>query len=1237
MRASSLFEPATASLTSSFYRSAVFALSLLPSTISAVRFTPVSQPDLDLGPLGQVALTGNFDAIDLFQYEEQRRKPSLPNGPKSHSLLATLPNGALASVASSDADILSLCPLTAKDGTVTSIVVGGNFTSLGGVESQGIALFDPSSTKVTPISGLRGQVLALLCDEESGNVYVGGDFKESESNNAIIWSPKSGFSPLPFAGFNGPVTSIIKTPQGRIVFGGSFDGLGNTTTPSLKDQQVVNLETASITSGSSTTMALFSNPRNAICKQSQREGSGNPWLLADNAPGFWRAEMRFGFRPTKLRIRNTRSEGRGTKTFRFTAVPDNGILNMTYTDPATGNIMACDARCPLSNDPSEEFRDFKFVNVVGMNGFQLDISDWYGPGGGFDSVELFQDDIYAHAVDDFNEPTCAGIASRSKASATGSWTVTPSFQSSSDYLTAKVASTDQTSTSVTFEPDIKQSGNYSVTVFTPGCVPDNTCNARGIVNVTGTFSSSGDKQAQSLIAQTNNFDKYDQIYLGFIDASSSNFRPSVKLTPRAGQENINVVASRVRFQLISSTGGLNGLFEFDPSSKKVNSDFSKSAVNKAGTDLEPDASIKSLAFGNDIIFVGGTFSGSSYSNIMSVSNGEPSSLPDGGLNSHVNSLLLLDNALFVGGNFSGTSSDGRSKDDNKSRLRNVAQYSLSDKTWSPLGAGVDGRVESLVQFSVNLTHDKPEVAVAISGNFTHILPFDNSRSEPAPGFAVWVPSRKNWLQNLDVSRRAFTGGLTSSVTVRNVTTLFAGNLASGGIESRGAVALTMDHDLALQPLPVNIQPTGENSSLQKRTTTSQNVNGVITGLFYNGSGRNLTILGGHFSAIGANDTVIENLLFLDGSNDAVTGAGPGIDTGSSFLAMGLRGDTLFAGGTVKGRISTSDINGLIAYDLKSSKYASRQPPALEGDNVIVNSIAPRPESDDVYVGGQFQAAGGLPCPSICNFQPTSNHWTRLGDDIRGTVSVLEWATKDKLIAAGNFKVGSNATTLAIYDAESRAWSSVSGASSAVIPGPITAFGFSREDGSRFWVAGNSSDGSPFLVFYDGSKFHSSGIIFGKQTTIHGIQVIGLRREHGDTEVFDKDQVLLISGRLQIPDFGSASAALYNGTSLIPFILTTMTDGQPGTVVQLFSENKNTFKGVRRPHSKGIVILVSFCIALGCVFLIVLIGIILNRIQRHRQGYVTAPRGTDRRPDLQRVPPEHLLDSLRQRASGVPAI
>lgn len=390
MRAFSLLGPAAAC--SCFLVHIFVVVITLELPISqATLFTPVTQPDLDLSQLGRIVLTGNFEAISLFLYEQQSEN-LVTNG--SHSLITPLPNGFLAGLSSSDGHISAMCALSAKNGSLVGVFVGGNFTSLGGVESQGIALFDPASNTVRQIRGIAGKVQALYCDQESGIVYVGGEFNRSNSSNAIAWSDGSGIMNLPFGGFNGPVTSIVKTGDGHVVFGGSFDGLGNTTTPSLKDQQVINLETARISSGSSTTLDGFQDPRNVICKTSGEDGAGNTWLLADNSPGFWRAEMSFGFRPTKLRVWNTHKDGRGTKTFRFTAVPDNGILNMTYNDPASGEIMACDAQCPLSNSPTERFRDFHLVNDVGMNGFQLDISDWYGAGGGFTGVELFQDGMY---------------------------------------------------------------------------------------------------------------------------------------------------------------------------------------------------------------------------------------------------------------------------------------------------------------------------------------------------------------------------------------------------------------------------------------------------------------------------------------------------------------------------------------------------------------------------------------------------------------------------------------------------------------------------------------------------------------------------------------------------------------------------------------------------------------------------------------------------------------------------
>ena len=375
-------------------------VTLLVSLTGGVSFNPVAPPDLDLSSLGQVVLTGDFDAISLYTYTEQNQNGFSTNG--TQSLIGQLPDGNFLTSATSDASIKALCPFVMEDGTLAGVIVGGNFTSIGGIEAQGIALYDPNSSKIIPLPGLSGRVSALLCDKITNTVYVGGEFSGAKSTNAIAWVGMTGWANLPFAGFNGPVNSIAKAANGNVIFGGSFTGLGNTTTPMKKHQQVINLATANITSGFSSTLAGFDNPKNIICKSQGQDGAGNTWLIEDGSPGFWRAEMEFGYEPSMLRLRNTHQEGRGTQTFRFTALPDGGIMNLTYTDPSTNQERVCDARCPLSNNSTLEYQDFRFVNTVGMNGFQVDVSDWYGKGGGLSGIELFQNgdpSSAEHAID----------------------------------------------------------------------------------------------------------------------------------------------------------------------------------------------------------------------------------------------------------------------------------------------------------------------------------------------------------------------------------------------------------------------------------------------------------------------------------------------------------------------------------------------------------------------------------------------------------------------------------------------------------------------------------------------------------------------------------------------------------------------------------------------------------------------------------------------------------------------
>jgi Cortical protein marker for cell polarity len=1136
MRFNSLFGSAAAEL------AAIILLftSTLPPTQGVP--TPIPPPKIDLSSLGRVTLAGNFDSISIYSYEGQSQG-SNTNG--SQSVLQPLPDGALADISAADANINAMCPFVMSDGTLAGIVVGGNFTSLGGVDAQGIALLDPNTQQVTPLPGIFGVVNAIYCDRETNSVYVGGAFKAANSTNAIAWVGMTGWANLPFAGFNAPVTSITKAPDGHIIFGGSFSGLGNATTPTKKDEQVINIQTAQISASAS---EADYDPRNIICP-----GNGTndrAWVLPDNTPGYWRASMGFGYQPTKLRLYNTDEDGKGTKTFRFTASPINGIMNFTYTDPATGEEAACDARCPLAQNSSVPYQDFQFVNLVGMNAFQIDISDWYGSGAGLAGIELFQDDIFAYAVNDFNEPSCAISQYPSSSSTTGAWFPSPPGHSGSQYLVANSSGPNQPS--ITFEPNIKQSGNYSILVYTPGCIQDNACATRGIVNVTASLTRTGGPALSTQIFQTNNFDKFDQIYLGPMDAGTDSFRPRVTLTPISDQGT--VVAARVRFDLIASTSGLNGLFEFNPDVAVVDTNFTNSAINNAGTSLDPGASITALVTHGQTIYAAGNFTDTVFQNVMAFSDNNATSLPGSGLNAAVSTLYSLDDLLYVGGNFTNTS------DGDTPGLSNVAAYSYSRNQWIALAAGLNGPVEKIVPIQINTTDNQLETCVSFNGAFTQILASGDSPASNVQNFAIWVPSRNNWLQNLDIARMALSGQLTAYADVPNGANLIAGTLTSTGMESTGAVSLQpSDDNIRLSQLPIRFEQTSSQGSLSKRALTGdQNVTGVVTGLFYNRGGRNVTVYGGNFAAASSTGDSVNNLLFLNGSDDdAVTGLPDGVDQNSTFLALALQNDLLFAGGSVSGNIADSPVNGLVVYDFTQAGYIASQPPALRGENVVVNSIKTRPGSSDVYVGGSFDTAGSLGCESLCMYQASSGQWNSPGSALSGTVTSLTWASSNRLVVAGNLTVSGNSTAIATYEPDSQTWTALS---LPQVPASVTAFAPATMDVSKWWASGKNSDGSIFLGQYDGENYHAINDAFTSNTNIRGLQVIGLTEDHEASDVLDNDQSLLITGQINLRDFGNASAVLFNGTTFTPFILSSTADGQPGSLSQLFSSNVNRLKG-----------------------------------------------------------------------------
>lgn len=740
-----------------------------------------------------------------------------------------------------------------------------------------------------------------------------------------------------------------------------------------------------------------------------------------------------------------------------------------------------------------------------------------------------------------------------------------------DYLWASVNTNGGNLPSVVFKPDVKVSGKYAVTVYTPGCNEDNSCANRGQVEMKGVFTSDQEDPISFSTFQTNDFEKYDQIYVGHVDANGENFRTHVSVAPTAKQGTIDVVASRVQFYPLfpiqnsmndtsdssSRDNILNGLFEYDPS-QHVISNISSSSINNAGMSLGQNACISALVSSDKTLYVAGNFSHSKSSNILSIADGKATGLKDNGLNSNLKSLLVLDNVLYAGGSFTSTSSG----DD--APLNHVAAYSLSSESWSPLGSGVDGTVTWLAEFPVNITTNKQESALAVSGNFTHIMPTSKKGAVKVPGFAIWVPSKKDWLSNLNITQEAYYGQLTASV-IDNSTTIVAGDLVSGGMFSPGAVSISNVHGKPnLAPLPFQVDQTDLQTKLNKRGQDDQRNPGILTSAFYTSSGRNLSIFGGHFSANSSDGTTVKNLVILDGNNGVISGIGASFSDNATFLSLATSGNALYAGGVFAGNVSGYPVSGLITYDLQHSRLNSTQPPALQGAAVKVNAVAPQPSSTNVYVGGEFDAAASLPCPNVCVYDTIGGGWNRPGSGIEGTAHHLQWMSKTKLLAAGNFTVNSDLTYVAIYDSHAQTWSAINDSSTKNIPAPITSVAFEQTDGSRFWISGKKNGGDTFLMFYDGKKFHTvDGAFDAKSTEIRSIQVVGLDKNHHSSEFLQNDQVLLVSGSIKVPNFGDVAAALYNGTTLAPFLLATTANRRPGSIKGMFTSKLNTYQGNTR--------------------------------------------------------------------------
>ena len=831
-------------------------------------------------------------------------------------------------------------------------------------------------------------------------------------------------------------------------------------------------------------------------------------------------------------------------------------------------------------------------------------------------------DIYSYAVETFNEPACqTDSTTASNVTTTGPWTVHPSMDASSSYLSANLPQGSANSDlSVVFFPDIKQSGHYAVTIDTPGCLGDSTCETRGQVNITGQMGSGNDTPTTPVsvqLWQTNDYDKYDQIYYGYVDTTEATFRPSITLTPVAGQDRaLTVVAQRVNFNLVSSASGLNGLFEFDPTSTSNNTNFTTSAVDQVGNQLGSGASVAEILVVSNTTYVAGSFQTNGYSNIMALSNGgNATALPGSGVNNAVQGMYQNGTHLFVAGNFTNV------QNGNVAGLNSIAAYSIVQNSWSPLGAGVNGPVDTVVPITMNTSNGAPLDCIAFSGYFNQINAYGRSPASPVNNIALWVPAMNDWLNNLNEATISLTGALSAYTNVTGFGSLFAGAVNSQTLGISGAAALTGSGAPTLEQLPIDIQssPPATSSANGKRAVEREVIDGCVTGTFYEQNGLNITMLAGHFTATATNGSQVANLAFINGTaNNTVTGiTSDRLPADAVVLALDTTGTTLVAGG--------ADTSGILVYDLATASLAAIQPPELTGGSSAwsVNTVAAQPSSSAVYVGGSFASAGSLPCPALCIWNTASQQWTApaftaASLNETSVITSLTWVNPAQLLIAGNMTFGPknlNYTTLASYDTTTSAFTPFPNAgNSAQVPGQISAFTATDGSYTSLYAAGTSNTNGSSFVSHFSSTTNTWTAISGlsPESVIYGLQTLTTQTDHANSITVSSSQVLLVSGSLSIPAFGNVSAALFNGTDWTPFLLSTLTSGSPGSVRRAFVQNPSGFlspttgRNTQAYLAKGYVVLISLAIALALIFIMVVAGILVERWRRRKEGYVAAP-------------------------------
>lgn len=1164
----------------------------------------IGTPRLDF-PGEALQLFGGFNALTFPQYEGQENFTGTINNNTDSRGIVYYSNDTFIKLinGSSDSYVEKIVPFGSE-----SFILGGS-GSLLGYELGRQLLYNLSDLSLRPIfENSLTDVRVIL--EDYPVAYFGGNFSfdngSTVGHSVATWNSSSNTtSLLPFGGFGEEsiVNSIIKLDSDNILFTGEFYTLDDQTllitnentsktnhSQSIEINELLPLRAATwnTDSDSSFDSSAF------ICPNSQKEA----WSVPSTS-GSLEASLPYESYPKKVRIYNSPEEHNAVSLFRIITKPSNGIMNLTYVDPLSGELLNCDAFCPLMLQDSlkaavangntsqvvrldnnltdiqwsYDYQDFAFVNKIAVTDLQFLALSSYGDAVGLSSFQLYQDTLTTYANNSLNEVGCESndIASTSALS-DSEWKQGLFGQS---YLVADFRTGQETLPKVTFYPAINYAGQYTMNLYTPGCSSDQTCTSRSIVNVTMWSEVGGSILSSILLHQNNEAMKYDQVYSGHLETA-----PVLTLeyySPISPNNPSNVVVAD-RLEIIvesvdilknqtDETIPLNGMFQYQLSNFTNSTDSIPSIANTTLNsytvqNFPKNASLFSSMY-NDTLWVGGSVSG-----VAAVELDE---------DLHVSSTAKY----ATGGTVEGISSysDG---------IILFGTFNLSSQPVSTLTFngvfGSFGNLETTLRTYTNVSFQQDELLV-FNNEYVFNLSSNSYISNSSTfGLSLWSAGRNQFDDTL------FSGAVTKNQ--------FPGLYGSASIYSNSSVA-----HFSLQN---GAQPYAA-CHLNDSVTAYAYRNGSVSQLYFdNGKEGPWTWFG-----------TINSMRY---------------SKNSTILAIGTDGST---------DEPILSLFNLTSFDVLANTTIS--------ENGTISSMVFFDRNSSLLVGGDYHISDA-DCSGLCLYNYDQKQWTKFANNsITGNITEMQLSESYDLLISGAMNVANKTSVnllsfnMSNYEVNPLVWDS---------NGPIKSFiaedndiitwnetslsGYSDGDWQNFEL-----DNSSLISIVDVIAVKTEPVLDKRQTfssTFDAILVAGQNyAEYPQASIYNFQRWLpyYVANKADDEDPSRTTfftnqddSQLYDSQNLLSDPTRTTTSSSSSTTSSSqTSPSKGSLVRKSGKINRGFVVLIGLALALGTVVIIGITGVLLALVFNGHSGYEQVDPRADESEMIDTVPPEKLLKFL----------